>query len=126
MNKDCDNDDEENRPLPLALPLIKPKARRKSKSKKKHKSKTNKKCKRKANNDDDNSKYTHDNYNPSKPYVYHVDCFDSDKSYECTPINISEANRHAAKFSLSRWVKLSVDNLCNIAFPNSLLDEIVV
>ena len=121
LNEDCDNNDEDNEPLPPLLPDMK----HKSKQKKKPKAKTNKKRKKKTN-DNDNSMDSHGNYNPGKPQVYHVDYYESDKSYDYIPMDMFEPTRHAAKFSLPRGVNPSVDNLCNMAFPNSLLDDIVV
>ena len=101
VNKDCNNDNEDNKLPPPLLPAKKLKDKR-------------------------NSEYSHDNYDPSKPYAYQLDYYDSDKSYEYTPMDISEENRHAAKFSLPRDINPSVDNLCNVAFFDSLLDTIVV
>ena len=77
LNKDYDNNDKDNEYLPPPLPAKKCK----NKPKEKKKSKANKKCKKKAN-DDDNSVYSHGNYDPGKPYVYNVDYYESDKSYD--------------------------------------------
>ena len=91
LNKDCDNDDAEDKPPP---PLLHAREQKNTpKEKKKPKAKKKKKCKKRENN---YSLYSHGNYDSGKPYIYHVDYCEGDKSYEYNPMDNSEENRYTA------------------------------
>ena len=74
----------------------------------------------------DNSEFSHDDYNPIRPYVYHLEYNDDADKYDYIPIKIPEEKIEASQFSLPRGVNPTVDNLSNITFPYSLLDKILV
>ena len=89
----------------------------------KNKEDTTARPKPKLHNADDETVATHGNYSPKVPYLYRVQYKDGSRP-ACTPFVLKDQFR--PKFKLPFGVNPTVDAMCKLLLPDSIIDGIVL
>ena len=71
---------------------------------------------------EDNTIITHGNYCSHQPYAYQVQYYDKPQP-KYVPFDLTD--KFLPKFKLPHGVVPSIDAICNLSLPNSLIDGIV-
>lgn len=73
---------------------------------------------------DDDSAATEDSYSPSRPFITHLDYADG-SPVEYTPLHLGELPQFGPNFRLPAGIEPSPTALCEVFFPDTLLNDMV-